>query len=85
MYTKEDEEKRNPAEIYEHCKPDIQDGQVAYSDEEGRAILRKVDYRLLPVLTLLYLLSFLDRGNGKLSDQRNTASANSLQWEMRER
>lgn len=27
-------------------------------------LLRKLDYRLLPPLTLLYLLSFLDRSNG---------------------
>jgi hypothetical protein len=51
-----------------------QDGQVASSDSESalpsparvvneRALLRKVDLRLLPPLTLLYLLSFLDRSN----------------------
>jgi hypothetical protein len=28
---------------------------------EDRRLLRKVDRRLLPVFTLLYLLSFLDR------------------------
>jgi hypothetical protein len=28
-----------------------------------KALLRKLDYRLLPPLTLLYLLSFLDRSN----------------------
>lgn len=28
---------------------------------QDRRILRKVDRRLLPILTLLYLLSFLDR------------------------
>jgi hypothetical protein len=30
-----------------------------------KALLRKLDLRLLPPLTLLYLLSFLDRSNGK--------------------
>ena len=29
-----------------------------------KALLRKLDYRLLPPLTILYLLSFLDRSNG---------------------
>ena len=29
-----------------------------------KALLRKLDRRLLPPLTLLYLLSFLDRSNG---------------------
>ncbi|EFR05258.1 high-affinity nicotinic acid transporter [Nannizzia gypsea CBS 118893] len=35
----------------------------AYSPEEAKRILRKVDYRLIPLLTLLYLLAFIDRGN----------------------
>lgn len=29
-----------------------------------KALLRKLDLKLLPPLTLLYLLSFLDRSNG---------------------
>ena len=33
-----------------------------YHDKETTRILRKVDYRLLPMLTLLYVLAFLDRG-----------------------
>lgn len=36
-----------------------------YDEVESKRILRKVDMRLLPCLTLLYLLSFLDRGNSK--------------------
>lgn len=28
-----------------------------------RALVRRLDYKLLPPLTLLYLLSFLDRSN----------------------
>lgn len=35
-----------------------------------KALLRKLDYRLLPPLTLLYLLSFLDRSNGSLLSSR---------------
>ncbi|KAF3480806.1 high-affinity nicotinic acid transporter [Arthroderma uncinatum] len=35
----------------------------SYSAEETKRILRKVDYRLIPLLTLLYLLAFIDRGN----------------------
>ncbi|KAL1841471.1 hypothetical protein VTJ49DRAFT_7026 [Mycothermus thermophilus] len=33
------------------------------SRKRRKAILRKMDLHLIPVLTLLYLLSFLDRGN----------------------
>ena len=34
---------------------------------DEKALLRKLDLRLLPALTLLYLLSFLDRSNGDFS------------------
>ncbi|KZV74541.1 MFS general substrate transporter [Peniophora sp. CONT] len=34
-----------------------------YDTPEDRKLMRKVDWRLLPILTLLYLLSFLDRSN----------------------
>jgi hypothetical protein len=35
-----------------------------HEDEQTR-ILRKVDYRLLPLLTFLYLIAFVDRTNSK--------------------
>lgn len=33
-----------------------------------KKLLRKLDRRLLPPVTLLYLLSFLDRSNGKVRE-----------------
>lgn len=39
-------------------------GQDAYPDINEKALLRKLDLKLLPAVTLLYLLSFLDRSNG---------------------
>jgi hypothetical protein len=38
-----------------------------------KALLRKLDLRLLPPLTLLYLLSFLDRSNGVSAFSLSTA------------
>lgn len=38
---------------------------AAYDEAETKRILRKVDIRLIPCLALLYLLSFMDRGNSK--------------------
>lgn len=35
-----------------------------YADINEKSLLRKLDYKLLPPLTILYLLSFLDRSNG---------------------
>jgi hypothetical protein len=43
------------------------EANVEVSDEEGRKILSKVDYRLVPILALLYLVAFLDRSNSKFS------------------
>lgn len=41
-----------------------EDGQDVYSGINEKALLRKLDLKLLPAVTLLYLLSFLDRSNG---------------------
>lgn len=41
--------------------PGVTAASFAHLDE--KAILRKMDLRLIPMLALLYLLSFLDRGN----------------------
>ena len=50
----------------------LEDGSIGSSDDVGaiygineKALLRKLDFKLLPALTLLYLLSFLDRSNGR--------------------
>lgn len=34
----------------------------ALSPEEEKRLWRKVDLRLMPILSLIYLLSFMDRG-----------------------
>ncbi len=41
---------------------DVEENVVDGIDE--RALLRKLDLRLLPAVGILYLLSFLDRSNG---------------------
>lgn len=41
------------------------DAAPAFDENETKAILRKVDWRLLPMLTLLYVLSFIDRSNSE--------------------
>lgn len=42
---------------------DVEATRVNYDDKERSRILRKMDLRLLPFVSLLYLLSFLDRSN----------------------
>ncbi|RDW64658.1 putative major facilitator superfamily permease-4 [Coleophoma cylindrospora] len=50
-----------------HASPDNVDyngsDEVDFSHIDEKAVLRKMDLRLIPMLALLYLLSFLDRGN----------------------
>ena len=41
-------------------------GHDAYYGIDEKALLRKLDLKLLPPITLLYLLSFLDRSNGSI-------------------
>lgn len=38
-------------------------GSPIFEGVDERAVLRKMDIRLIPMLSLLYLLAFLDRGN----------------------
>jgi len=36
---------------------------LVLTPEQDRALYRKIDMRLMPILSLMYLLSFMDRGN----------------------
>jgi hypothetical protein len=40
---------------------------IDYDGPEARRILAKIDWRLVPVLSLLYLVAFIDRSNSKAS------------------
>lgn len=58
---------------YQHDKErenkDVSPGSVSENENVGaidineKALLRKIDWRLLPAVGILYLLSFLDRSN----------------------
>ena len=55
---------KNGAALSPSSESDI--SQDVYSSINERALLRKLDRTLLPAVTLLYLLSFLDRSNGMM-------------------
>lgn len=40
---------------------------VELDEAEANRVLRKVDYRLVPMLSLLYLVAFIDRSNSQSS------------------
>lgn len=49
--------------------PKLQQGQPESDDIDEKKVIRKIDWRLIPLLTLLYTLTFLDRvniGNARL-------------------
>jgi len=45
------------------AKSDNLSPPLQLSEAEEKKLWRKIDLKLLPILTLLYLLSFMDRGN----------------------
>lgn len=51
------------AHVENPSSDDEENGVVAFDNIETSKVLHKVDRRLLPVLALLYLIAFLDRGN----------------------
>jgi hypothetical protein len=48
-----------------HASPAASDSDVEVTGAiNEKSLLRKLDARLLPAVSILYLLSFLDRSNG---------------------
>lgn len=44
----------------------VENSMLHIHSTESKKILRKVDIRVIPILAILYFLSFLDRGNSFL-------------------
>jgi hypothetical protein len=54
------------ARIYDEKHPDRESAAASppsFAGVDEAAVLRKMDIRLIPMLSALYLLAFLDRGN----------------------
>ncbi|KAH7883131.1 MFS general substrate transporter [Phlebopus sp. FC_14] len=58
-------EKHDSISQLENASPasDAIDAPPSLTPEQEKRLWRKVDFRLMPVLSLMYLLSFMDRGN----------------------
>ncbi|KAK2811655.1 hypothetical protein FQN50_001998 [Emmonsiellopsis sp. PD_5] len=57
----------------------------SFSDAETTKILRKVDYRLVPLLGVLYLLAFIDRGNignAKIAGMNDDLKLHGMQYNI---
>lgn len=56
-------------ELKTEASPDLSDsaGTIeAHESVNEKSLLRKLDAKLLPAVGVLYLLSFLDRSNGRI-------------------
>lgn len=57
-----------------------------YTEKQESALIRKIDRKLLPLLTILYLLSFLDRtniGNARLFGLEKDLGMKGLDYNVR--
>uniref|UniRef100_A0A0D2Y3R1 Major facilitator superfamily (MFS) profile domain-containing protein n=1 Tax=Fusarium oxysporum (strain Fo5176) TaxID=660025 RepID=A0A0D2Y3R1_FUSOF len=58
---------------------------VQYDEAEARRILRKVDYRVVPLLTIMYLIAFIDRaniGNAKIAGMNDELGLTGRQYNI---
>jgi len=55
------------AEKTSHSSGEIDSQDVELDESESARVLRKVDMRLVPILSLLYLVAFIDRSNSEFT------------------
>lgn len=56
-------EQLKDAEKMSNSSRELEAQQLELDEQEAARVLRKVDWRLVPVLALLYLVAFIDRSN----------------------
>lgn len=54
------------AEKTSNSSGELEAQHVELDEAESARVLRKVDKRLVPMLSILYLVSFIDRSNSKI-------------------
>jgi hypothetical protein len=55
------------AEKTSHSSREMEAQHVELDESESARVLRKVDMRLVPMLSLLYLVAFIDRSNSMVT------------------
>ncbi|KXN82016.1 hypothetical protein AN958_03314 [Leucoagaricus sp. SymC.cos] len=68
-----------------HKADSVDHSLVDHSEQERRRVLRKMDWHLLPLTSLLYLLSFLDRaniGNARIAGMAKDAELTGLRYNV---
>jgi tRNA A58 N-methylase Trm61 len=59
----DDQKVEDAAEKTSHSSAELDAHNVVLDEAESARVLRKVDMRLVPMLSLLYLVAFIDRSN----------------------
>lgn len=77
---------------HQHKQPEFDDGcrvsdddSISFDPKQQARILRRVDLYLLPIITLLYLMSFLDRssiGNANISGLTKDLNLQPVQYNI---
>lgn len=62
------EAEKGSSQFHEHIRDGVLTAEDAnflanFTDAQRKTVLRKVDWRLVPMLLILYLISFIDRAN----------------------
>lgn len=62
------EAEKGSSQFHEHVRDGVLTAEdahflVNFTDAQRKTVLRKVDWRLVPMLLILYLISFIDRAN----------------------
>lgn len=62
------EAEKGSSQFHEHVHDGVLTAEDAnflanFTDAQRKTVLRKVDWRLVPMLLILYLISFIDRAN----------------------
>lgn len=83
------DQSESPEKIYisELSQVDTKDSEVAREDDRiiARRLLWKIDLRILPILTLLYIFAAMDRadiGNAQVAGMQEDLGATSKQWTL---
>lgn len=59
----DDQKIEHLSEKPENSSGELEAQYTELDEKEAQRVLRKVDYRLVPMLALLYLVAFIDRSN----------------------
>lgn len=81
------ENEKSPSSVHREHAQSVQEQGIerVFDDVETSRVLRKIDWRLLPVLSFLYLLAFLDRsnlGNAKVAGLADDLSLTGEQYNL---